>query len=72
MGVASYPRDSERHVEVLSTLQPEAPGPRAWQRHCVAAHSLLLERGSVVASSGVKRPLERERAQVSEGGGVTR
>ena len=35
----SYPGDGQRHVEVLPSLQPEAPGAGARQRHIVGAHS---------------------------------
>lgn len=38
----SYPGNGEGHVEVLSSLQPEAPGSRANKSDAVvAAHCLL-------------------------------
>lgn len=36
-----YPGDGERHVEVLPSLQPEAPRRRAVQSHCVRARLCL-------------------------------
>lgn len=42
MRFKSYPGNGEGHVEVLSSLQPEAPGSRADESDAVvAAHGLI-------------------------------
>lgn len=33
--MCTYPGDSEGHIEVLASLQTEAPGPRPSQSHTV-------------------------------------
>lgn len=47
--VNSYPRDCKRHVEIFSSLQPEAPWCRSTQSYCVIAH--------FVESSDEKSPI---------------
>lgn len=41
LSLSPYPGDGERHVEVLPSLQPEAPRRRAVQSHCVRARLRL-------------------------------
>lgn len=41
----SYPRDGERHAEILPSLQPEPPGRRPVEHHLVGLHVAHLCKG---------------------------
>lgn len=43
-GKCTHPRDGQGHVEILATLEPEAPRSRADKRHGVVAHGVQCSR----------------------------
>lgn len=57
----AYTGDGQRHVEILATLQPEAPGSWAHQGHTVVAHG-----SNEAKSSPSKRKKLKENQMVNK------